>query len=639
MSNFLRGGQVSLHKLRMHGQLGKFMLRAVLATFLLAIAYTYYHDLKPYEWQIGGTIIKAELIGSFNPDYVIEYPNKYGQPLRAKIKDFQKQQHVKSVVQKFEKTLHKGLLLAAIGIGIETILLLTVFFFIGRRINSTKQLRGAFLISKRQLRRAIQKHNRAFKRYYTPFKIADFAYPITGKPKSWSAGEQSHTLLVASTGAGKTQIIKKLVYELSQRKQKAIIVDVKGDYIKNFYRTGDVILNPLDARGQNWSFFNETNALKGFTTIAKSLMPKDSKNDPIWTEAARAVLAEMANMYSNEDMSLAEFADIILKSDLATLASLLAKTPAAKLVNVDIEKAALSVLMVLSTYLRPLKLYRQSQKKFSITDWIQDNTQNNFLFIATCAEAKGDLNPLVCTQVDIAITALKSLKEESNSPKVWFILDEVSYFEQAIPTLKDGLTTARSYGGCFVLGTQDISSLKHIYSREEAETIVNNCRTKIFLNIEGHDTAAWASESLGEGEMEEWHESLSYGSHEMRDGMQVNKSRSMRRVVIPTEFSLLKAGEGYIKFAGYVPAQFKSKKLQLARIADGYVENKQLHSLLQQEIAEGIKHRQQIEARLKAKAEEDNDEKHMQATETVIDKVAARQTSILPQLEGEGSVW
>ena len=281
--------------------------------------------------------------------------------------------------------------------------------------------------------------------------------------------------------------------------------------------------------------------LNCLTDKAQCLTPQ------LGTKAIKRVDSFKAKVAAYFDLfrtALKEDEELDANAPLTTLASLLTKTPAAKLVNVDIEKAALSVLMVLSTYLRPLKLYRQLQERFSITDWVQDNTQNNFLFIATCAEAKGDLNPLVCTQVDIAVTALKSLKEESNSPKVWFILDEVSYFEQAIPNLKDGLTTARSYGGCFVLGTQDISSLKHIYSRQEAETIVNNCRTKIFMNIEGYETAAWASESLGEGEMEEWHESLPYEAHEMRDGMQVNKSRSMRRVVIPTEFSLLKAGEG-----------------------------------------------------------------------------------------------
>jgi len=476
---------------------------------------------------------------------------------------------------------------------------------LGAELQRTKQLRGIFLSSSRRLKSAINKHNKPLKKEYIPFKIADFQYPITGGAGGWSAGEQSHTLLVASTGAGKTEIIKKLVLQLHQRKQKAIIVDVKGDYIKHFYRRGDILLNPLDARGRNWSFFNETNALKGFMTIAKSLMPKDSKNEPIWTEAARSVLAEMSSMYCDEDIPLSKFVDIILKSNLTRLTQLLQKTPASKLVNTDLEKAALSVLMVLSTYLRPLKLYRKSSDWFSITDWVKDIRQNNFLFIATRPDAKQELNPLVSAQIDIAVTALKSLSEGSSVPKIWFILDEVSYFEQEIPSLKDGLAASRAYGGCFVLGTQDISSLRSIYSREEAETMVNNCCTKLFLNIEGHDTALWASGSLGEGEIEEWRESISYGAHEMRDGMQVNKNSKLKRAVLSSEFALLKAGEGYIKFAGYSPARFKSKKLSFNKIAEAYVENTELYDLLKQEVAEGQEHRRQIEEKLREKEEED----------------------------------
>ncbi|WP_162298363.1 type IV secretion system DNA-binding domain-containing protein [Candidatus Aquarickettsia rohweri] len=74
------------------------------------------------------------------------------------------------------------------------------------------------------------------------------------------------------------------------------------------------------------------------------------------------------------------------------------------------------------------------------------------MFLASKAEAKRDLNPLITAQMDIAINAMRSLSEGSNKPKIWFIIDELGYFDNPIPNLIDGLTTARSYGGCFVLG-------------------------------------------------------------------------------------------------------------------------------------------------------------------------------------------
>ena len=248
------------------------------------------------------------------------------------------------------------------------------------------------------------------------------------------------------------------------RGEKAIIVDVKGDYIEKAYREDmrtDIILNPLDKRSRNWSIFKETTALTGFATIAKALIPVDSK-DPTWTEAARAVFTEMANSYAGANLSLVEFTDKILKTDIKVLEEILKKTYAGKIINTEIEKAALSVMMVMSSYLRPLKLYRSNENCFSIRDWILGDTwnkehrQHGFLFLSSRTEAKRDLNPIITAQVDISINAMRSMGNSSSRPKIWFILDELGYFDTAIPNLIDGLTTARSYGGCFVLGTQDI---------------------------------------------------------------------------------------------------------------------------------------------------------------------------------------
>lgn len=599
MSDLIRGGQVTFHKFRMLMQVTKVLSRMGVILFLLSIGYSYYANITKKEWQVGAAWVKSDVIMLFKEDYLIKYPSKYGIERTVKVKDMALDPYVLVTINKFETALYKGLYIALIMF--VTVLggLLLFFWLRGRKIKKSVNIRGIFLISARKLRKVIVKHNQLIKAY-KPFKIADFSYPVTGRSVSWTAGEQSHTLILGSTGTGKTKIIQQQVFELYQRNQKAIIVDVKGDYIKNFYRKqrGDIILNPLDVRGANWSIFNETNPLKGFSTIAKSLLPSISKNDPIWTDAARGVLAEMANLYVTEGLSMSEFADKLLKLDLKTLVKLLEKTSASKLISSDLEKAALSVLMVLSTYLRPLKLYRSSENCFSITDWINDNSKRNFLFISSRADVKEDINPLISTQVDIAINALRGLKDESSTPKIWFILDELPYFEQPIPSLKDGLATVRSFGGCFVLGTQDMSSLAKIYSDKTAEAIANNCKTKIFMNLEGIEAAEWGSQSLGEGEIEEWHEGLSYGSHEMRDGIQVSRNKIIKRAVLASELMMLKAGNGYIKFAGFEPAKFKFDNCYFKKIAESYEENTELLNLFKKELEEGEIRRREIEMKL-----------------------------------------
>lgn len=606
MSDLIRGGQVTFHKFRMLMQVSKVLWRIAIVLVIISVIYNYYKNISSYEWNIGFNWVKVQFLKEMKgKNHKITYRNEHQVLQTIRIKDFEKNLRTLKIIKKFETTFYKAMVTASIMLTLIIGGLLIFFVFKGKYIKLNQKIRGIFLSN--DLKTQIKKHNHKIADYKS-FTLAGFEYPIIGRKGSFSTGEQAHTLILGSTGAGKTKIIQDLVYQLHQRNQKAIIVDVKGDYITRFYRKskGDIILNPLDKRGRNWNFFKETNALKGFSSIARAMLPKESKSDPIWVEAARAVFAEFATLYMHENISLSEFRDKILKTDLKTLTKLLKQTPASKIINDDIEKAALSVLMVLATYLRPLKLYNSTEECFSITDWINDNSQQNFLFISSRADVKEDLNPIITAQVDIAVTALRSLKEESNVPKIWFILDELPYFDQSIPGLKDGLAMARSYGGCFILGSQDISSIAKIYSERDAESIANNCKTKVFMNVEGKEAAKWCAASLGEGEIEEWHEGLSYGAHEMRDGIQVNRNKTTKILVLPSELMMLKAGEGFIKFAGFEPSKFKFVDCNFKKIAPGYEENETLLQIFEQEVQDIQAKRREIELNLNQTNQEDN---------------------------------
>jgi len=212
---------------------------------------------------------------------------------------------------------------------------------------------------------------------------------------------------------------------------------------------------------------------------------------------------------------------------------------------------------------------------------------------------------MVSTQIDIAINAMRSLSRSSNVPHIWFILDELTYFDNPIPSLIDGITTARSYGGCFVLGVQDMSALSKIYSKERSESIANNCNTKVFMKISGAETADWCSENIGKGEIEEWDEGISYGASEMRDGVNMQKSKKMKSAVLPSELTLMKTGEGILKFSGYKPARTKTRKRTQYIFPNNepYIENTELRKRLEKEVDEQIRHTEIIEEKILLAAE------------------------------------
>ena len=352
MSDLIRGGQVTFHKFRMLAQVVKVLIKLSLVLLFCSIIYCFWKNVTANEWKVGMAWVKAELLNDSKSDKSVTYPDKYGYERTVRIQYIADDPYVLAVLAKFNRIFNNAMITATI---MEVMVIggvILFFYFRGRNIKQSKNIRGIFALTEKELKSHITLHNKAF-RGYTPFNIADFSYPINGRPESWTSGEQSHTLLIGSTGSGKTTVIKNLINQLRDKNQKAIIIDIKGDLIENFYskEKGDIILNPLDKRGRNWSIFNETNALKGFATIAKSLLPRESKSDPVWTDAARGVVSELAGLYKSENLSMSDFADKILKSDLSALAQILQKSSASKIINEDIEKAALSVLMVLSTYL------------------------------------------------------------------------------------------------------------------------------------------------------------------------------------------------------------------------------------------------------------------------------------------------
>ena len=155
--------------------------------------------------------------------------------------------------------------LIVFGVGLP---LLAAFYWaavwLGRKAKETRHQRGARLVTTRQLLSQIRKQNRirqgaeleptmgkrwilATRReldalgFYRPIELAGMPYP-------WRE-EQTHAMLIGSTGTGKTVAIMDLIDQIRARGQRAIVFDLTGAFISTFYDPErDTILHPLDTR-------------------------------------------------------------------------------------------------------------------------------------------------------------------------------------------------------------------------------------------------------------------------------------------------------------------------------------------------------------------------------------------------------
>jgi hypothetical protein len=179
----------------------------------------------------------------------------------------------------------------------------------GGKAKARIYVRGAQLVDLRELVRRLRKHNREKRnrertaamgwkwRLCLPWELAK-AFPyrpahIVGAVYPWRL-EQSHAMLIGTTGTGKTVAISAMIEEARAKGQNCVVFDLTGSFIEQFYDAQrDVILNPLDARCPQWSLFDECRTEADFWTAADALVPHDGGGDAqFWVLGARALFVK-----------------------------------------------------------------------------------------------------------------------------------------------------------------------------------------------------------------------------------------------------------------------------------------------------------------------------------------------------------
>jgi len=74
----------------------------------------------------------------------------------------------------------------------------------------------------------------------------------------------------------------------------------------------------------------------------------------------------------------------------------------------------------------------------------------------------------------------------------------------------------------------------------------------LFRNTDSH-TTEWISKVLGEKEIQEVRENVSYGADTVGDGVSLKRQERKKSIVLPTEISTLEDLQCYVKLPGGYP--------------------------------------------------------------------------------------
>lgn len=537
--NFIRGGQVLLHNYRMLKQLfDRAIVFATVVFFLTTVGLTY---LRLDKWDVFALKqwSAAHVLHFFsdNVKQKVVYPNGRIEIVPTSV--IIKAPFITARINQASNIFTLSMLYGIFSGIISLILIVIVLRKRGQSQSETKMLRGYAISSAKQIKKLINKQGAS------DIKVAGIPMP-----KNFETG---HILIHGTTGMGKSVCIKELLEQIRARGDRVIIYDQGCDYISSFYTEGDVILNPLDQRTASWNLWDECRDSADYDSLAAALIPSPpNANEPFWSNGARVIFSAMARQLNDvTTKSISLLLESILNAELSEMESILAGTEAAALVSEKVEKTSLSFKTMLATYLKSLKYIKDETNPFSIRKWIQDDNKKNWLFISSLADRHETLKPLISMWLDLAANSLMSLTP-SYKRRIWLIFDELASLHK-LPYLPNAFAQSRKFGGCLVAGVQSIAQLRKVYGQHAADEISTMCNTRIFFRSPSNEAAVWTSKELGQHEIEEMKEGISYSESAMRSGISINKHIVQKDLVSAPEIMQLQALEAYIRLPGELP--------------------------------------------------------------------------------------
>jgi hypothetical protein len=377
--------------------------------------------------------------------------------------------------------------------------------------------------------------------------------------------ERNHLLIMGDTGTGKSTLIRRILLQIEERGETAIVYDPALEYTPEFYKPerGDAILNPLDQRMPYWSPGDEVLHPAETLTLATSLFPDRRNENRFFVEGPRKIFAHLLSFRPTPEqltswMCHEEEIDSRVKG--TQYAAMIDRQAPAQ------RSGILASLNMVADSLKLLPSEKEAVLRWSAVEW--SKRRQGWLFLTSTSETRERLLPLTSLWVDMLVLRLMK-QEEINSRTVWFVLDELATLQQ-LPQLHTAVTENRKSNNPVVLGFQGRSQLETRYGHE-AEAMLSQPATKIFLRTSEPNAAEWISRTIGRVEIERLRESRSSGTANQRKATSHNNERQVEPLVMDSEISGLANLHGYLKSENLV-VRMSFPIVSLPKRQPGYIQ-------------------------------------------------------------------
>lgn len=373
--------------------------------------------------------------------------------------------------------------------------------------------------------------------------------------------ETRHFAFLGTTGSGKTTALRQMLDGIERRGEAALVYDTSGEFIAHYYNParGDIILNPFDARCTYWSPFDEISHPADADRIARQLVAETgSQDDDVWLETSRILVANMMrSLWAEKNCSLEALLEALQVKSKAQLKEWLGHTSSARTFADDADRATGSVLFMLAkaaNLIQFLKVEDEGEDRFAFRDFIakldECDGAKPWIFVPRKEDYFEASKPLMACWLECAASAVLGLSP-SPDRRIWFVLDELADLPR-VENLARLLPEGRKFGASIVLTFQALGQMRNRYGANIAEAMLACCNTKLFLQTVDQETRKWASETIGQCEVElrVATDTLSIGSEVPRTT--IATQRQFRPAVLESELRL-SPHQGYLLLPDGLP--------------------------------------------------------------------------------------
>ena len=378
-----------------------------------------------------------------------------------------------------------------------------------------------------------------------------------------------HLLFLGGIGTGKTNAFCQLLSQLTNNlsvDDMMIIFDTKGDFYREFYRPGDVVISNDDMSAGSlgldyWNIFNEldkgTRLTESVIEISKALFADacERTNQIFFPNAAKDLfmacllhfvrhypLSQQTNInlvnYINASTSKALREMVESYDDLRALGSYIANDDSPQTQGVLSELQQVVREVFIGNFAKPgtLSLRDLVKRKGGIRVFVEYDLGIGRM-----------LSPVYSLMFDMAIKeALSRNRSEGN---VYFITDEFKLLPY-LSHIDDAVNFGRSLGIKFMVGVQNVEQIYDNYGEERARSILSGFMTSICFRVNDAKSREYIQGLFGKNQKIE-----TYMPTIQNRGM--IETQREANVVEDWDITRLKIGEAIIGLPGYEPFVFQ----------------------------------------------------------------------------------